>query len=146
MCLRKIFHKRNSGDEIYRFYGADRIINRVSPQGAAGWWHNLELYHCREDGNYYAVCDKRFFGFKMENTIVRCKSEEKGREVIEAMDYNPDYVDFRNNPESHDCYFIKNGSDHLVQFNFYGKEFEKTVNINTWHDYWLGDRAELRKE
>ena len=142
MILRKLFSKFCSGDEIYHFYGANRLVNRVAPQGAAGWWHNLELYYCHEDGNYYAVCDKRFFGFKMENTVVRCKSEELGRKVLEVMDYNPNYVEFRNHPETQGCYLIENGHDHLIQFNFHGNDFDKTVNINTWHDLWLGDKTE----
>ena len=143
MFLSKILNKfHRSGDEVYHFYNAERLVNISMPQTSAGWWHNLELYYCPSDNNYYAVCDKRFIGFKMENTVVRCRTEEFGRKMLDIMEYNPNYVEFRNHPESHGCHLITNGSDHLIQFNFHrDKEFDKTVNINTWHDLWLGEKS-----
>ena len=141
-CLFKWF----SGNEVeeHNFNNCDRIEAYTEPQPALLWWHNLAIFYCYEDGNWYATCDKRFMGFKMENTIVRCKSEGKAREVLHELEYNPRYVEFRNRPGRIDCYFIDKGSEHPRKWGFFGGWGSKEFNCNSWRDGFFGDNAERK--
>lgn len=141
-CLFKWFSSNEV--EEHNFNNCDRIEAYTEPQPALLWWHNLAIFYCYEDGNWYATCDKRFMGFKMENTIVRCKSEGKAREVLHELEYNPRYVEFRNRPGRIDCYFIDKGSEHPRKWGFFGGWGSKEFNCNSWRDGFFGDNAERK--
>lgn len=137
---------KNDNVENHKFYDCERLVNYSMPQPALGFWHNIELYHCFEDGNYYACCDMRLLGIRVENTVVRCKSEEVGRKICSVMDYNGNYVDFRNHPEDQGCYLISTGADHTFEFEFFGPNdsFYKMMRLNNYRDKFIGDKAELK--
>lgn len=131
----------NSNDvETHVFDPCDRIESYTEPQTALMWWHNLAIYHCA-DNNYYVTCDKRFMFFKMENTIVRCQTEKKAREILHELEYNSRYVEFRNHPEKTGCFFIDKGNEHPRVWDFRGSWGSKYFNCNSWRDGFFGANA-----
>lgn len=126
--------------EEHIFHNCERLVNYSMPQPSLGFWHNIELYKA-EDGNYYACCDMRFlFGIRIENTIVRCETEELGRKFCDIMEYNKNYVEFRNHPYKFGAEFIYDGGDTAKKFEFIGEGFDKVMNINSSRDKLLGQK------
>lgn len=125
--------------ETHEFQNCERIVNYSMPQPTIGFWHNIELYKA-DDGNYYACCDVRLIGARVENTVVRCETEELGRKFCSIMDYNGSYVDFRNHPESKGAELIYKGDVHPIRFIFHGNFRTKYMNINGWRDSFMGQK------
>ena len=131
---------RKNEVEVHEFDNCERLVNVTVPQTAALWIHNVELYHCN-DGNYYAVCDKRFMFFKMENTVLRCPTEAKAREICEVFEYNKNYVEFRAHPQKYGCFDIDQGDKHPRQWIFKGNNFKKVLNFNRFRDQFFGSNG-----
>ena len=136
MCIKRFFSKRKSlkASKEKTYSDVDHFYNHTSVQIPPPSWNNIHGFKTL-DNYYWAGCDMRSWGIRVQDILVKCSTKEKADYWIGLMQNSNRIIDTIKTRDDH-----KTGSQVDTKFTFYCADgSDKSFNMTGSSDLYYED-------
>lgn len=133
MCFKKK-NKKNIGSATTSMNNCQHFYDHTAVQTPPPSWNNIHGFKTL-DGYYWAGCDMRSWGIRVQDILVKCSTKEKADYWIGLMQSSNKVIDTIKTRDGH-----KSGSQVDTKFTFYCTDgSDKSFNMTGSSDFYYED-------